>query len=274
MYNALPGPFRRLPVASLLLVSLWQPRFLSAEPVAVRYLEGSVHGFLALRSLQGQVLAAGDLTQVIRGSRVTSHLVFRFKDGSLDDETAVFSQRGVFRLIADRHVQKGPMFPQATDVLIKTAAGQVTVHYQEKGHAKVETSHLDLPSDLANGMILDVLKNITPDVKDTKLSYLAATPKPRVLHLAIAPQGDENFFVAGFRHKAVRIQIKPELGGLAGLIAPLIGKQPADLNVWVVGGEAPAFVKLEGPLYLGGPVWRIEMTSPVWPPVSPHKASP
>ena len=35
--------------------------------------------------------------------------------------------------------------------------------------------------------------------------------------------------------------------------------------VWILEGEAPAFVKSEGPLYFGGPVWRIELTSPVWP---------
>jgi hypothetical protein len=39
--------------------------------------------------------------------------------------------------------------------------------------------------------------------------------------------------------------VKVELGGVAGIIAPLIGKRPADTKVWVVGGEAPAFVKAE-----------------------------
>jgi hypothetical protein len=35
--------------------------------------------------------------------------------------------------------------------------------------------------------------------------------------------------------------------------------------VWVLGGDAPTFVKSEQTLYLGGPVWRIELVSPVWP---------
>jgi hypothetical protein len=72
----------------------------------VRYREGSVHGFLALRTMEGKTLAAGDLIQVVRGDRVVSHLVFRFKDGSIDDETAVFTQSGNFRLISDHHIQK------------------------------------------------------------------------------------------------------------------------------------------------------------------------
>jgi hypothetical protein len=35
------------------------------------------------------VLAVGDLFEVVRGDRVTSRLIFRFKDGSVDDETTV-----------------------------------------------------------------------------------------------------------------------------------------------------------------------------------------
>ena len=58
--------------------------------------------------------------------------------------------------------------------------------------------------------------------------------------------------------------VKPEIGGLAGLVAPLVGKQPTDAHVWIMGGAAPAFVKAEQTLYTGGPVWRIELTSPAW----------
>jgi hypothetical protein len=58
--------------------------------------------------------------------------------------------------------------------------------------------------------------------------------------------------------------IKIDIGGLTGLIAPLVGKQPPDTHVWILQGEAPAFVKAEGPMFLGGPIWRIELASPVW----------
>ena len=73
-----------------------------------------MHGFLALTTEQGQVLAGGDLIEVVHGDRVTSHLTFHFKDGSLDDETTVYTQRGVFRLISDHHIQRGPYFPAPT----------------------------------------------------------------------------------------------------------------------------------------------------------------
>lgn len=48
---------------------------LSAQ-VPVRHQEGLVHGFLALRTLQGETIADGDLIQNVRGDRVTSRLVF------------------------------------------------------------------------------------------------------------------------------------------------------------------------------------------------------
>jgi hypothetical protein len=62
------------------------------------------HGFLVLRTLQGKDVADGDLGQVVHGDRVSRRLVFHFKDGSIQDESVVFSQRGTFRLLSDRLV--------------------------------------------------------------------------------------------------------------------------------------------------------------------------
>jgi hypothetical protein len=217
-----------------------------------------------LRTQEGKQLAAGDLIQVVRGDRLISELVFHFKDGSVDDEVTVFSQRGNFRLLSNHHVQKGPAFPHPMDVSIDASTGDVQVRSTEDGKEKVETEHLDLPADLANGMILTILKNISPDTPETKLSYVVATPTPRLVKLAVTPQGEDTLTTAGSPHRATQYVLKVELGGITGLVAPLIGKQPKDLRVWVLGGKAPAFVRMEGPLYEEGPMWRIELTSPVW----------
>jgi hypothetical protein len=250
---------------SLLAILLFQPGPLRAESVPVRYREGSVHGFLAVRTLEGKILGAGDLTQTVRGNRVVSRLVFRFKDGSVDDETAVFSQQRDFRLTSDHHIQKGPSFPKPTDVSIDVATGRVIVRYRDKGEEKVEQEQMELPSDLANGIILNILKNIQPGTAETKVSYVAATPKPRLVKLSIIPRGEDRFSVVGASYKARLLVLKVELGGITGVIAPVIGKQPPDTKVWVVASGTPAFVKAEQSLYPGGPVWRIELTSPAWP---------
>jgi hypothetical protein len=239
---------------------------LSAEPVRVRHTEGLVHGFLALRTLDGKTVADGDLIQTTRGGRVTSRLFFRFKDGSVRDETAVFTQRGRFRLESDHLVQKGPAFEQPVDMTIDRATGHVVVRYtNDKGEQKVEDERLELPDDLANGMILTLLKNVAPGAPPPALSMIAATPKPRLVKLAITRAGAERFSTGGASRTATHYVVKIEIGGFAGLVAPLVGKQPPDSHVWVLPGEAPAFVKSEGPLHLGGPIWRIELVSPVWP---------
>lgn len=84
---------------------------LLADPVPVRHVQGSAHGFVALRTLEGTSIAVGGMTQVVDGDRVTSRLVFHFRDGSVDDDTTVFTERGVFLLITDHHVQRGPPSP-------------------------------------------------------------------------------------------------------------------------------------------------------------------
>src|SRR5258708_32077698 len=153
-----------------------------AEPIPVRHVEGTVHGFLALRSKEGRVVAVGDLFQVVRGDRVTARLLFTFKDGSIDDETTVFTQRGNFQLISDHHIQKGPSFPQPMDVSIDVPSGQVTVRSAGKGgKEEVSSEHLDLPPDLINGLILSISKNIRPETPETKVSMVVATPKPRLV---------------------------------------------------------------------------------------------
>jgi hypothetical protein len=77
--------------AILGIVLLLQLGSVHAKPVPVRYAEGVTHGFLVLRTLQGKDVANGDLGQVVHGDRVSRRLVFRFKDGSIQDESVVFS---------------------------------------------------------------------------------------------------------------------------------------------------------------------------------------
>ncbi len=243
-----------------------KPLAIILTPVVVRHTEGLVHGFLLLSTMEGNPLADGDLIQVCRSNRVTGHLVFRFKDGSVHDETAVFSQRGNFRLLSYHLVQKGPAFHSQMEVSIDTSSCQVTVRYTASdGKEKVATDRMQLPPDVANGMIFTLLKNVQPDGPPTTVSMLAATPKPRLVKLAVTPQSEEPFSVGGSRRTAMHYVLKVEIGGVAGAIAPLLGKQPPDIHVWILGAEAPAFVKSESPLYLGGPIWRVELVSPVWP---------
>ena len=242
---------------------------LIADQVPVRHLEGRTHGFLVLRDLDDKLLASGSLIQLANGNRVTNELSFRFNDGSVHQETTVFSQRRTFQLLTYRLVQKGPAFKRAMDMSLNASTRQVTIQYMDDdGKEKKITGRLKLPVDLANGIVITLLGDIEPKAPKTIVSMLVATPKPRLVKLEISPLGEDSFSVGGSAVKAMRYAVKVDIGGIRGVIAPIIGKQPPDTHVWMVGGNAPGFLKSEGPLFQDGPVWRIELASPVWPKTS------
>ena len=236
-----------------------------AEPIPARHPEGTLHGFLELTDEHGQVLADGDLINIVHGDRVTAHLIFHFKDGSLDDETTVFTQRGVFRLISDRHIQRGRYFPHPLDMSIDVRKGIVVTRSPGKdGEDEVATEHMKMPPDLYNGLVTPIIKNLSPNTPETKIAMIVTTPKPRLVTLAISPQGAESFELAGMPHKSLAYEIKIELGGVAGLVAPIIGKQPPNLFMWIVGGEVPTFLRERGPLFEGGEILDITLIGPTW----------
>jgi hypothetical protein len=246
----------------LIFIAVLQQNVLFADTIPVRHTEGLMHGFLVLRNLDGKSIADGQMTQDARGDRVTAHLIFRFKDGSVYEDTTTFSQRDRFRLLSNHVVQRGPSFKQPMDALIDASKGHVRVRYtEEKGKEKTIIQETELPPDVSNGLLFTLMKDVKPTAPRTTVSMVATTPKPRLVKLAILPQSEEPFTIGSFRHKAMHYIVKVEIGGITGFLARLLNKRPPDTHVWVLGGDAPAFVKFEGPLYAGGPIWRIQLAS-------------
>jgi hypothetical protein len=263
---------KRVGASALIVASALFGVAATAEPVAVRHTEGSLRGFLVLRSLDDQVLADGELTQTVRGDRVTARLAFRFRDGSTHEETTVYSQREQLQLISNRIAQKGPSFPQPLEMTVE-ATGKATVRYQDdKGTQQTATDHFAAPPDLANGLVPKLLINARPDAMPQSFSLMAATPTPRMVKLLVTPAGPERFTIGGAPREAMHYVLKVEIGGVAGVLAPIVGKQPPDSHVWIATGEVPVFVRAEQPFYAGGPVWRIELASPTWPGPATAKA--
>jgi hypothetical protein len=245
----------------------------SASLIPVKHKEGTVHGFLVLRSQQGRILAAGDLIQTIDGDRVTEEVVFHFRDGSIHDEVTVFSQNPDFRLISDHLRQQGPSFPKPIDIFMDVASGNLEISSdKDKGSKqKTDQQHLQIPEDAANGLIPLLLKNISPSEPETTVSMVTTTSKPRVVKLQIHPAGEQAFSASGERFQAIHYVVHVDIGGVAGAVAHAVGKQPSDIHCWIVGGKAPAFVKLTAQLYEGGPVWNIELATVRWLHKSPRR---
>jgi hypothetical protein len=249
----------------LLTALLWE-RPLAAAPVPVRFAEGSLHGFLVLGTPKEALIASGDLLQVGRDGEVKSRLVFHFKDGSVFDETVVFTQRNVFTMQSYHLVQRGPVFPEDTEISLERASGKyrVKTRGRKDGREKVRDGTLDLPLDAYNGMVLTVLKNLSSGAGET-VHMVAFTPAPKIIKMKMVPEGEQKILVGGSEKTATRYVLKPILGTWLKLFASLLGRVPPDNHAWIVTADVPAFVKFEGQLYMNGPAWRIELTSPLWP---------
>lgn len=228
-----------------------------AEAVPVKFTEGVAHAFPVLRSVGGEKLAQGEFVQIPHGDLVENRLRCRFRDGSVYDERVVFSQRDTFTLMSYRLVQKGPSFPESIDAKVDRETGRYEVRYKGDEDAAEETltGAIELPGDVYNGLLCMLMKNV-PAGTATTVQILAFTPKPRLVKMLLAPAGDDTVMMGETAVRATRFMIKPQLG----LFASLLVTDLPDVKVWILGGEAPAFLKFEGPLFFMGPIWRIDWT--------------
>jgi hypothetical protein len=238
----------------------------SAAPVAVRFPEGVAHGYFLVRSLVGETMGQGELTQVLKEENlVESHVVIHFKDGSLHDEKVAFSQQRFFMMVRYHLVQRGPLFPEQMDVSIDRRTAEYMVRSQagRKEKEKVLTGHFDLPNDVYNGMFVMVLKNLLKEANET-VSFLAFTPVPEIIKLQLLLMGEQTVHIGDLSTKARHYIFKPKIGKIRQFFGKFFGKLPADFHYdcWIVAAEVPSFVQFEGPLQLMGPVMRVELVSP------------
>ena len=96
---------------------------------------------------------------------------------------------------------------------------------------KTATDQHPLPTDLANGLIFTLLKNVRPDGPADIRVHGSGDSKTESGENQDQPCGpEEPFSVGGGERKAMHYVLKIEIGGVAGAIAPLVGKQPADIS--------------------------------------------
>jgi hypothetical protein len=226
-----------------------------AEPISVRLIQRPMHRFMVARSSDGKTIASGEFSQVVQGDEVTMRLTYRFVDGSMDDEETTYTQRGTFRLVRYHHIQKGPFFTKPIDFTVEAATGIITSRAIAKnGTIQVESKHMVLPNDLANGLVGTLLLNVPHSTAPFQAAMLAPVGGGRLVELLISPESEQTVLLAGQTFKATVFRIHPVLGSIVSFIARLIGLQPKDVMVWVVKGEDPAVAVVIGQLGGYGPV--------------------
>ena len=255
-----------LAVSFLAIATMAAPALVAGAPVPVRLPEGAAHGFLVVRDAKATVIAQGDWWQIPKGDRLEMNLRFRFTDGSTSQETFVLGSRRVWTLLSYRSVQRGPRFPRDMDAHVDRETGRYTVRTTEKdgGAVKVDEGEIELPEDAyALGMLAMLLRNL--EAGETMRAHAVAfTPKPRILKLEAAPNGEETVKIEGLPRKTQRYVSTAKLEGVLGAAASVTGKQPPDLHYWLAGEPVPTFVRVDCPFYPDGPIWRVELAAPRW----------
>src|SRR5437016_2525488 len=102
-------------LALALLATLLWARPETTAAIRVRFVEGTFRGFMVLRAGGGAIIASGDIRQIAKGETIENRTIFHFKDGSLSEETVMFTQHGSFSLETYRQVQRGPSFAADTE---------------------------------------------------------------------------------------------------------------------------------------------------------------
>ena len=207
-------PFQFLTILAFVLLPALGD--LIAEPIPVRYIEGTSLGFLELRDEAGTPIAYGDLQQVVKKGYVMDDMKFEFKDGSLYEEITKFSQHGAFQLISDQVVRRGPSFKEEVDSLIDVRTGIVTVRSIEKGKEKNVSKHFTMPPDVANGLLMTIAKNLDPSAPKTTVSMIVASSSPQIVKMNYSPQPEAIFYVGPASYKAQHYLLKVEVPGLKG----------------------------------------------------------
>lgn len=248
--------------AAALLVALLASTA-TADPIAVRYPEGPAHGYLVLTDLDDKPLAHGELVQWLEADGVVASLLtFRFEDGSTYDETVRFSQKKVFRLVSYELEQRGPSFSESAAIRFDQS-GQYRASVRSGPDAKEETKsgRVEVPVDVMNGMTSVFLKNLMPSGA-AQTHMLSFTPDPVVLKVDLSAEGTDGYSVGRTERKATRYRIKPSVPGVKGVVATVMGKQPAAFNMWIAEGKAPTLIRFQGQMYAEGPQWRIGLSAP------------
>ena len=145
--------------------------------------------------------------------------------------------------------------PSDADAKVDRETGRYEVRYKgdEEATEEILKGKIELPGDVYNGLLGMLMKNM-PAGTATTVQIIAFTPKPRLVKMLLTPAGNDTVMMGEAAVPATRFLIKPQLG----LFASLLVTDLPDVKIWILGGEAPAFLKFEGPLFFMGPIWRID----------------
>ena len=212
-------------------------------PVPARHSQGALHGFPSMSDTAGRVIADGELTQERAGPRLLVHIRWAFPDGRRVEERDEFhvDRATVQTRFAWSEAKNGIELRRFE---VDFGAGKASaMTLDEKGQVKREEAELELAPGRAftgYGTALAVSELALEAGADSRLVFVAFTPKPRTVTLRISRGSEEGIVVAGRPIATDRYTLHPEIPFPVSLFA----KAP-DAHLWFTHTGPPALVRAE-----------------------------
>jgi hypothetical protein len=215
----------------------------AAEPVVVRYALGTLHGFPSMSDAAGRVIADGELSQELKGDRLTVKARWVFADGLRAEEHDAFrvGQEVVQEQYAWIETREGQELRRFEVDL--TTGKALAATRSSKGKVKREEAKLKVPhgrSFAGFGVALVASQFLLEAGAHAELTVVAFTPKPRAVTLEVRRDGEEHIPVAGRSIRCNRYTLHPRIPFPQKLFAGV-----RDARLWLTHSEPPALVRAE-----------------------------
>jgi len=222
-------------------------------------LEGALHGFPAMRSLDGKKLADGDFAQWIEGGRLHIRILYEFGEGRRVEERAAFRQSP--ELVQEewslREMRGGELYRHFE---VDFRSGAASAKKREEGGLREWTGKLETPSGRAFAgfgftMALKALRERLMRGERVELRAAAFTPKPRLVEVELRHGGLDRMRMGGRLLRGDRFIVHAKIPWIATLFV-----DAPDHRIWLTNPAPAGFLRWEGPLAEpGDPVIRVDL---------------
>jgi hypothetical protein len=241
--------------ALVILLLLASP---AAAPQAAD-IEGTLHGFPALRDLAGRKLADGDFVQWLEDGRLNVRITYDFADGRRIIERAVLRQTP--RLVQEEWSwQETRGGKPIRAFVVDLRSGKATAETADDDGMERSAETLDVePGRTFAGFgfalaIKSVRERLTKGEK-VELRAVAFTPKPRTVSVEISHRGLDRMAMSGRSIRGDHFVIHPKIPRIVDLFIDV-----PDVHLWLVNPPPAGFLRSEGPLMTpSDPVVRVDL---------------
>jgi hypothetical protein len=221
--------------------------------------EGSAHGFPALRSIDGELLAQGEFLQRVEGDHLRRTIHYTFGVGHWVEETSSLRQDPEL-------VQESWTWQEVRDGIVERrfeidfAAGTAAAEKREDGRVKRWSARLDLQPGLAFAgsafsLALGRERERLQRGEHVELQGVGFLPKPKAATLEVSYVGLERMTMGDRTVFGEHYLLHPKIPAVLRLFV-----DPPDANLWLTSPQPSAFLRWEGPMAeAGDPIVRVDL---------------